>query len=163
MKLSRLLLFAATIALTLASCHGDDDSTPSPDGRTSSEKTNTNANPTTTQPNIKRLEFPHVKGGTSEVIIHSTGNLGITYALEWDHELRAQRWTCFQIYAANRAKNWSRSDWNGTSWGGDPFQLDPKVPAFEQPSVRGEFSGSYYPGTSAYYQRGHICASEVGT
>ena len=58
-------------------------------------------------------------------------------------------------------KGWSRGDWNKTAWGGDPFQKDPKIPANEQPSVRGEFSGSHYPGYSnSYYDRGHICASE---
>ena len=110
---------------------------------------------------ITHLEFPKVKGGSSEVIVHSTTQYGMTYALEWDHTKRAQRWTCFEITAANRVKNWSRYKWNSTSWGGDPFQLDPKVPKNEQPPVRGEFSGSYYPdGGKSYYQRGHICASE---
>ena len=48
-----------------------------------------------------------------------------------------------------------------TEWGGDPFQLDPLVPRSEQPAVKGEFSGSYYPdGTQTWYDRGHICASQ---
>jgi len=109
---------------------------------------------------ITRLEFPKVKGGTSEVIVHSTPAYGMTYASEWDHTLRSQRWSCFEIYKSNNVKNWSRSDWKQTSWGGDPFQKDPSVPSSEQPNVTGEFSGSYYKGIGSFYERGHICASE---
>ena len=106
------------------------------------------------------MEFPKVKGGTSEVIVHSTPAYGMTYASEWDHTLRSQRWSCFEIYKSNNVKNWSRSGWKQTSWGGDPFQKDPSVPSSEQPNVTGEFSGSYYKGIGSFYERGHICASE---
>jgi endonuclease G len=103
-----------------------------------------------------QLEFPALKGGGSEVIVHSTDADGMTYALEWDHQKKAQRWTCFKIYASNRVKRWSRSNWPN----GDPFQYDPKVPVSEQPNITGEFSGSKYPGSNSTFNRGHICASE---
>ena len=103
------------------------------------------------------LEFPHIKEGSSTVITHSTSGFGTTYSFEWDHTLKAQRWTCFYFTKENKVKNWARSNWPN----GDPFQKDPSVPANEQPNVTGEFSGSSYPDKGfSYFQRGHICASE---
>jgi len=103
------------------------------------------------------LEFPHIKEGSSTVITHSTNSFGTTYSFEWDHTLKAQRWTCFYFTKENKVKNWARNNWPN----GDPFQKDPSVPANEQPNVTGEFSGSSYPDKGfSYFQRGHICASE---
>ena len=149
---------AIIVAVALSACDNDSE-----DNGGNKAETNANKNIATSNmpAEITHLEFPKVKGGTSEVIIHSTTQYGMTYALEWDHTKRAQRWTCFIITAANRVKRWRRSNWKSTSWKDDPFQPDPKVPKNEQPPVRGEFSGSYYPdGGKSYYQRGHICASE---
>ena len=71
-------------------------------------------------------------------------------------QLKAQRWTCYYFTAKNKEKNWNRNN-----WGSDPFQPDPKIPASEQPSVTGEFSGSSFPEKGfSYFQRGHICPSE---
>ena len=110
--------------------------------------------------NISRyssLEFPKLREGKSEVITHSTSQYGVTYSFEWDHQLKAQRWTCYYFTAKNKEKNWARNRWPN----GDPFQKDPKVPSGEQPNVTGEFSGSSYPDKGFYYfQRGHICPSE---
>ncbi|MBQ9667446.1 MAG: DNA/RNA non-specific endonuclease [Prevotella sp.] len=122
--------------------------------------TNENKNDATGDEMIAQLQFPKVSGGSSEVIHHSTSALGLNYSIEWDHALRAQRWTCYTFNASNSVQKWSRNSWYSTSWGGDPFQFDPVVPTNEQPPVKGEFSGSYYPGTNRYYDRGHICASQ---
>ncbi len=154
----KAISMAIITAVALSACDNDNE-----DNRSNKAETNTNKNIATSNmpAEVTHLEFPKVKGGTSEVIVHSTTQYGMTYALEWDHTKRAQRWTCFIITVANRVKRWRRSNWKSTSWKGDPFQLDPKVPKNEQPPVRGEFSGSYYPdGGKSYYQRGHICASE---
>lgn len=154
----KAISMAIIAAVALSACGNDSEDNGGNKAETNANKNIATAN---TPAEITHLEFPKVKGGSSEVIVHSTTQYGMTYALEWDHTKRAQRWTCFEITAANRVKNWSRYKWNSTSWGGDPFQLDPKVPKNEQPPVRGEFSGSYYPdGGKSYYQRGHICASE---
>ncbi|WP_315577948.1 DNA/RNA non-specific endonuclease [Hoylesella oralis] len=154
----KAISMAIIAAVALSACGNDSEDNGGNKAETNANKNIATAN---TPAEITHLEFPKVKGGSSEVIVHSTAQYGMTYALEWDHTKRAQRWTCFEITAANRVKNWSRYKWNSTSWGGDPFQLDPKVPKNEQPPVRGEFSGSYYPdGGKSYYQRGHICASE---
>lgn len=158
-------LFATT--LFLVSCGSNESITDDGNGNgngggSTSDVTNVNKNTISTgQPKeMARLEFPKAKGGTSDVIVHSTSAYGMTYALEWDHTLRSQRWSCFEIYKSNSVKNWSRSNWRQTSWGGDPFQKDPLVPKNEQPNVTGEFSGSYYLGNGSFYERGHICASE---
>ena len=154
----KAISMAIITAVALSACDNDNE-----DNRSNKAETNTNKNIATSNmpAEVTHLEFPKVKGGTSEVIVHSTTQYGMTYALEWDHTKRAQRWTCFIITTANRVKNWRRNNWKSTSWKGDPFQCDPKVPTTEQPAPKGEFNGSYYPdGKNSHYQRGHICASE---
>lgn len=137
-----LSLLVAVLLLTACSDNGDD----------SDSSGNANANISL----YSSLEFPKVKGDKSEVITHSTSQYGVTYSFEWDHQLKAQRWTCYYFTAKNKEKNWNRNN-----WGSDPFQPDPKIPASEQPSVTGEFSGSSFPEKGfSYFQRGHICPSE---
>ena len=156
MKQLNYLMLTLMLTCGFVAC-GDDD-----EGGTSTFTGNENKN-------IARyagLEFPHISSGNSTVITHSTSKYGTTYSLEWDHDLKAQRWTAFYFTKDNKVKNWSRNQWDGASWegktwSGDPFQLDPKIPYKEQPSVTGEFSGSSYPDKGfTYFQRGHICASE---
>ena len=155
MRLTRLLpLLIAT--LLLAAC-SDDENSYNLDGQNTVNK---NCNNASQNALLSQLQFPKVKGGTSSVISHATNAFGLNYSLEWDHELRAQRWTCYYFCASNTVTKWSRNQWYNTSWGGDPFQWDPDVPKSEQPPVTGEFSGSYYPGTNTRYDRGHICASQ---
>ena len=142
---------------TLVVACGDDEE------NSSSYSSNTNKN-------IERyagLEFPHVRSGNSTVVTHSTSQFGTTYSLEWDHKLKAQRWTCYFFTKENKTKSWYRNNWkSGVNWDGkywtaDPFQKDPKIPYAEQPNVTGEFSGSSYPDKGfTYFQRGHMCASE---
>ena len=154
MRKNHFLIGLLATTLFFISCGSNESITDTGDNG-GGDVTNMNKNTISTgQPKeIARLEFPKLKGGTSDVIVHSTSAYGMTYASEWDHTLRSQRWSCFEIYKSNNVKNWSRSGWDKTSWRGDPFQKDPLVPKDEQPNVKGEFSGSYY-------ERGHICASE---
>ena len=163
MRKNHFLIGLLATTLFFVSCGSNESITDTGDngGGNTSDINNINKNTISTgQPKeIARLEFPKLKGGTSDVIVHSTSAYGMTYALEWDHTLRSQRWSCFEIYKSNNVKNWSRSGWRQTSWGGDPFQKDPLVPKDEQPNVT-EFSGSYYKGIGSFYERGHICASE---
>lgn len=163
LKIGLLLLVSFLCTLTLCLCFSacDDDSSNLP-GQEKKVKDGTNINKNDDSKNalLSQLQFPHVKGGTSEVISHSTEAYGLNYSIEWDHQLRAQRWTCYVFNPQNAVSKWSRNQWKNTEWGGDPFQLDPKVPSSEQPPVTGEFSSSYYPGTGTRYDRGHICASQ---
>lgn len=150
-----LSLLVAVLLLTACSENGDD----------SDSSGNANANISL----YSSLEFPKVKGDKSEVITHSTTQNGVnyvTYSFEWDHQLKAQRWTCYYFTAKNKEKNWNRDNWkkgvnwDGKYWKGDPFQKDPKVPDSEQPSVS-EFKNSSFPDKNfSYFQRGHICPSE---
>ena len=138
LKLYLPLLFAATIGIA---CSGDDD-----DGGSSVEY-NANRNDTSREPALQRLEFPKVKGGNSIVIIHTTNDeYGINYSVEWDCEKRSQRWSCYQMYAANRVQKTKRyySDSN-------QYPFDPNMPA-----------GSYFdydPFWGSGFDHGHICPS----
>ena len=157
---SFFLLFSVVFAFTSCGTDHENDIN-NGGGKTSEVNENRNVLTIGRPAEVTRLEFPKLKGGTSEVIVHSTSAYGMTYALEWDHAKRSQRWSCYEITSVNNKKGWNRRQWNNTKWGGDPFQVDPKIPANEQSPVRGEFSGSHYPNYSnSYYDRGHICASE---
>ena len=59
-----------------------------------------------------RLEFPRFYQGTNQTyeITHSTPNYGITYSLEWDGTLKANRWTCYELYAGNMQRNVNRQN-----------------------------------------------------
>ena len=153
MKKNAFLFFLLLSALLFTACESDDnDKLPKP-GTGTSTTVNVNKNPTDVYASVRRLEFPRIKGDANDmVIIHSTADYGINYALEWDKSKRAQRWTCYEMYAGNSGQNWYRSEWENTEWGGDPFQVDPDIPE----SYRSELSDYKYSG----YNRGHICASQ---
>ena len=124
-RLVALSLFA--IALTCVSCQ-EDDNLPSQKPGTQTG-VNTNANATNVNPNYGRLEFPRLKtGGNNLVLVHSVDNYGVNFAVEWDCDKKAQRWTCYQLNSINSVKNWSRDNWKKTEWGGDPFQEDTTIP-----------------------------------
>ena len=97
-----------------------------------------------------RLEFPMSKeGDNNRLVVHMaklndvTGEWGVNYSTEWDKNIRAQRWSCYQMYASLLQKNASRYS------GGYPndyflpfdcqFEKDPYV--------------------SSGYDHGHICPS----
>ena len=108
------------------------------------------------------IEFPALKGGKSEIIIHrcilnsTTGEEGINYSLEWDHDKKATRWVCYKMYYSINVANWNRNNWSN----GDPWAYDPNVPQYEQQATYSELSGSKPPlPNSTYYQKGHILPS----
>ncbi len=147
-RLVALSLLAA--ALTCFSCQ-EDDNLPSKKNNTETG-TNTNCNATALNANYARLEFPHLKtDGNNLVLVHSVANYGVNFAVEWDCDKRAQRWTCYQMNATNSGTNWSRDNWDKTEWHGDPFQEDPDLPT----QYRTTLSDYKYSG----YDRGHICPS----
>ena len=147
--------------LTLAACGGDGEdiivqrNTQQP----SANVVNTNRNTTGPKVAQTRYEFPKLKGGYSDVIVHEctlnnkTGEEGVNYSLEWDHQRRATRWVCYQVYASVRQSNYSRP-------AEDPWAYDPKVPETEQQAIYNELSKSTPPlPRSTYYEKGHIVAS----
>lgn len=104
---------------------------------------NLNRNSTRKAPEAWRLEFPHMKTeGRNLVVTHATEDYGVNYSLEWDCDKRANRWSCYELYAGNSVKNTSRND---------AFTEDPDIPAAYQTH------NSDYSGTG--FSRGHLCPS----
>ena len=146
----RITLALLPIGLVCFSCQ-ENDILPSKKNDTETG-TNTNANPTTANTNYGRLEFPHLKSdGNNLVLVHSVANYGVNFAVEWDCDKKAQRWTCYQMNAFTSHSNWSRDNWDNTEWHGDPFQEDPDLPEQYRTTLT-DYRGSGY-------DRGHICPS----
>lgn len=138
-------LMMAAAALTVASCGGDDD--PS-DGGGTTTGSNVNKNSTATSTYASNLEFPRLQS-SNLLIVHTTAAYGMTYALEWNPSLKSQRWSCYQLHAANSVKNTSR--WTPAA-GEDQYPQDPDLP------VAYRFSSDPFWGTG--YDHGHICNSQ---
>ena len=161
-KILSLLLFATFI---ISSCGDDEEDIIISSGSKITGSTNKNKNTSGPIESQTRYEFPKARGNQSEVIVHSTKNYGMTYALEWDHQKRATRWVCWAMDVSNRAERYSRKGLWGNN---DPWAYDPLVPQNEQQATYNELSKSYYPGFNPdkhiesdwLYQKGHICASQ---
>ena len=142
-----MLLLAAPL---FVSCE-ENDNLPKQKENTETQA-NDNANSTKENSNYARLEFPHLKtDGNNLVLVHTTSAYGVNFAVEWDCDKKAQRWTCYEMDASNSVKNWNRNNWDSTSWGGDPFQEDKDIPEQYRTKL------SDYRGSG--YDRGHICPS----
>lgn len=91
-----------------------------------------------------RLEFPRFYQGPNKTfeVTHSTSRYGITYSLEWDGTLKANRWTCYQLHAGNMSRNVDRSN---------DFREDTAIPSAYRTTL------SDYRGSG--YSRGHLCPS----
>ena len=159
MKTSRLALILLS-ALLMVAC-GDDDGDIIVERNTQPKVSSVNNNRNTSGPQAAqtRYEFPKLKGGNSDVVIHQcilnskTQEYGINYSLEWDHQLRATRWVCYQVYSSIRMSNVSRPQ-------EDPWAYDPNIKESEQQRTYNELSGSKPPlSKSTYYEKGHIVAS----
>jgi|SRR5574344_276205 endonuclease G len=136
-----LALFCA--ALTFTACEAPDDDK-IPTGKDNTSGTNANINPSTIADYL-RLEFPHVKNdGNSFVIVHKTDAYGVNYSIEWDPTMRAQRWSCYEMYNGNSATNTSR------------YYGDPQYPNDADMDSNFYFSDPYW---SSGYEHGHICPS----
>lgn len=138
---TRIFLFLA-IAITLIGCGKDDDE----QAQGGSAVINRNANVVTTQPEVARLEFPHLKGGDNNlVVIHKTRDKydpdGVNYSIEWDCEKKSQRWSCYQMHKYGGSQTSRQNTWGE----------DPDIP----PYARFEDSNRMFTG----FTRGHICAS----
>jgi endonuclease G len=153
------LMLLLTAALVITACGGSDDPD-NPD--VTPAQTNVNRNNASQNEVYGRLEFPHLKGGSNNVvIIHRVPEFGVNYCVEWDTNLRptgwtpegtlrSQRWSCFQMHAGNSATKAKR-------WEGDKsveFGLYPNDPDLPQ-SYR--FTSDPYWNTG--YDHGHIIAS----
>lgn len=95
-----------------------------------------------------RLEFPRFYQGSNKTyeVTHYTTEANLeelrNYSIEWDAKLKANRWTCYELYDVLLQKNVKRQN---------AFQQDPEIPANEQTSLD-NYSGSGF-------SRGHLCPS----
>ena len=88
-----------------------------------------------------RLEYPHINTASgNQRVVKATSAYGITYSLEWNNNLIANRWTCYTMCSKNNASNVSRSD---------DFKADPVVTVSPCDSYS----------ESSTYSRGHLCPS----
>ena len=144
MRIRRSFLPLLVFSLLLCACGSDDG-----DGE---KDLNRNRNvPTMGMPQeITRLEFPKVKGGTSIVLVHyadvPNSEENVNYALEWDGEKKANRWTCYQMYASNRVVNTSRYESSTNQ-----YPQDPDLPQ--------EYRWATDPFRGSGYDHGHLCPS----
>lgn len=130
-------------ALSACEDDGNNFSTVGADGK----GVNANKNDASQNPDLARLEFPKVKGGSSYVVVHRTSDMqGINFALEWDAQKKSQRWSCYQMYSGNSGGYVGRYD---TTTNGYPD--DPDIP------VKDRFAFDPYWGSG--YDHGHICPS----
>ena len=146
MRKVTLFMASAFMMLFIAACGSDDDERAN-EGREQSTVRNDNKNPTTRK-EYARLEFPRLKGGDNNlVIIHSTSDYGVNYALEWDVAKKSQRWSCYEMYESNSVTNTSRY------YGNPQYPADPNLP-----SAYG-WTPDNDPYYSSGYDHGHIVAS----
>lgn len=145
MKLNFSKPFVALIFLALLVACGEDSTDNSGENI---DNRNDNRNISVAQSETARLEFPKTKGGNSIVVVHSTTTDGVNYSIEWDCDKKAQRWTCYQMYAANSKSNGSRKGWWGDN---DPFKEDEEIPE-DCRTTLADYRGSGF-------DRGHICPS----
>ena len=139
-------LLLALLATTLIVACGDTDDDDWQQG--GPDKANINRNDPTREPAVSRLEFPHVDGdGTTMLLIHTTNDsYGINYTVEWDIEKRAPRWSAYQMHAGTLKRNTTRY-YSQT----DQYPHDPLLPKSYY------LSGDLFWGSG--FSHGHICPS----
>ena len=94
------------------------------------------------------MEFPRFYQGTNKTyeITHFTTENGKrmnNYSVEWDAKLKANRWTCYEMYDKMMQKNAKRKN---------KFKPDPDIPLNMQTTPE-DYSGSGF-------DRGHLCPSD---
>ena len=162
MKTTKILSLLLTAALSLSSCGDDEDQIINSGGRSSGADTNSNKNTSGPAEAKYRYEFPKLKGGSSVVVVHksilnkNTKDTGVNYSVEWDYDINAQRWSCYQLYSSinyHSSYNVSRyyADNDGTLSATCQYPNDADLPATYR------FSEDPYKYTG--YDHGHICPS----
>lgn len=96
MKQIKIYLFALMAALTVAACSNSDDNGGS--GTSNSRNDNKNIVTIGVPAEVTRMEFPKIKGGTSQIIVHKTDQYGVNFCTEYDLKLKSQRWSCYAVY-----------------------------------------------------------------
>lgn len=156
MKTFKYLAYFLVATLPLFSCGGGDDADgEADDGQGKPVANNANKNVTVAQPELGRLEFPHVKGnGHSVVIVHKTNDrydaAGVNFATEWDYQLGSQRWSCWQMHTGYGG-SYTRYDYKE-----DPYNKDGRQYPWDADLSSDLYSKvDYY--TNSGFDHGHIC------
>ena len=150
--MKRYHIFALLLAIGFSACNDDN-----PEAGPSYQGDNTNSNATrifnwvTERPNVTdvhkaacRLEIPQLNkaGDNNLFIVHTTTDFGINYCMEYDCDLRAQRWSAFRWDASNSGGYVGRSE----AWSEDPL-------------IPQEYRTTIDDHKSNNHDRGHIIAS----
>ena len=108
-----------------------------------------------------RYEFPKLKGGNNVVVVHKsilnkdTNEKGVNYCVEWDPSIRAQRWSCYQLY---NSVNYSSG--NVTRYSADnDGSLSPECQYPNDPDLPAEYQFTVDSYKGSGYDHGHICPS----
>lgn len=125
-----------------------DEPAPNPNPGPSGDNANCNtAADLLKNPEGWRLEFPRFYQGSNITfeVTHSTtedGERMVNYSVEWDGTLKANRWTCYEMYDRIMEKKVKRDN---------NFRQDPDIPSDMQTTLE-DYSGSGF-------SRGHLCPS----
>lgn len=150
----QILLYAITFILALSACGSDDNGYNGGNGGSGGSNANVNRNIATNNSNVTRMEFPHLRGGNSIIITHSTNDTyGINYSLEWDCEKMSQRWSCYQMYKGytGNAGRYDPHSNPGSHYGDLQYPYDPNLPSEYY------LDDDYFYGSG--FDHGHICPS----
>ncbi len=147
MKNNFLPSLLGCLLLVFTACGNDDDE------NIPAEDRNDNKNNTSVCQEASRLEFPHLKGGNSIPIVHRTADGAVNYSVEWDIDLKSQRWSCYTLDKASLTARTSRY------YGNPQYPLDPDLPIryyLDRPSADYSIGDYFY---SSGFDHGHICPS----
>ena len=114
-----------------------------------------NSNTTDVCQYANRLEFPHLSSnGTSQVLVNKTNDKydadGINYCVEWDSNLKSQRWSCYQMHTGYSVSGISRFTPDDDSDRQYPY--DPRL------TMGGTYlDDDYFYGSG--FDHGHMCPS----
>ena len=138
------------LLIALAGC-GADVTFDDDDTTDTSLRNNTNRNNTSASAVYGRLEFPKLRGGSDNVVIIHNASFGVNYCVEWDTEIHAQRWTCYQMHPGNTSKATDRKpkDNSGAEFSEYPNDRD----------LDAQYHFTVDPYWGSGYDHGHIIAS----
>ena len=153
----------------LCACSGDDDDKGGSEAVRNDNKNTVGGNYAT-----NNLEFPHLKGGTSKLIVYTATaadekKYGMNYAVEWDCDKKSNRWSCYRFNTSNRLTGkrkdgktsvvrWypSDKDYPGTVYG-DTKEPNRSYPYDRKHLLDSEMLEDLYSGSGC--DHGHLCPS----
>lgn len=108
------IIFASCLIAAFASCGGDGES----EDTAPKVEANTNRNIDASNPAVGRYEVPRLHGGNSKFIVYRVSGTafdadGVNYCVEWDRDLKSQRWSCYVLTKQNvqkKVKRWYADD-----------------------------------------------------